>query len=575
MTQAIDAIYGIRRLCGDIRAALNDQQHILQMRDMSLPAEAFAALDGIEQTVARIESKLADELTELSQLRALVGTYEQMLSSLDLDEVLNEAMDNVIALTGAERGYIALTNPFADEIEFRVARDPALPGGSAFGGSHTILRDVLNSGQPMLTDNAYKDPRFSDSAATIARLTLRSVLCVPLLLKDRVIGAVYVDNRLRSGIFTAREAALLTAFANQVAIAIENARLFARVQASLDAIGEIKELMDSIFDSIGSGVITTDAANIVTGCNHAAASMLHLHPDDAAGLPVAALLPKISVDFESHLLAVRQQGQRAIIEAETDDGPNGRLALNLKISPLKDGASGLAIVLDDLTEQREHEEMLGLMRRYLPPEMIDNIEALAALGLGGERREITCLFVNVRPLNTFPASMRPRQIMELLNQHLTVATDCIHAACGVIDKYMGHEVMSLFNSQLNDQPDHARLALEAALNMRDAFLELDRRLGLDTASHYFRVGIHSGIATLGNVGSINRRDCTASGDPITLATRLEENAAAGQIIVSADALAHAQARPHPALAAMRFEERDLLQVRGRQQRTPIYEVFRL
>jgi class 3 adenylate cyclase len=571
MSQPINTVPVIRALCAEIDTALREQQRILQMRNLTLPPNTFTLLDGIAESLAEIESRLVADATELSQLRALVGTYEQINSSLDLDEVLSEAMDTVIALTGAERGYIALTNPFEDEIAFRIARDPELAGGTGFGGSRALLNDVLATGDPLLADNAYKDPRFSGDDNTVARLTLRSVLCVPLKVKDRVIGAVYVDNRLREGIFTDRELKLLTAFANQTAIAIENARLFARVQSSLAAITEMKDLMDSIFVSIGSGVITTDADNLVTGCNRAAEGILDLKREAALNQSLPTLLPKINVDFEAHLRAVRQQDQRAIIEAELDRGAHGRVALNLKISPLRDGRAGLAVVLDDLTDQRDHEEMLNVLRRYLPPEMIDNIEALAALGLGGERREITCIFVDVRPLATFPSDMRPRDIMEQLNQHLTVATECIHDNEGVIDKYMGHEVMGLFNSQLNPQPGHARQALEAALDMGDAFCALYERLGIAPEPHFYRIGMHTGVATLGNVGSLSRRDFTAIGDTINLAKRLEENATAGQIILSADTV---HAAGEAMAATMQFVQRDSLQVKGRQQRTPIYEVYR-
>jgi class 3 adenylate cyclase len=128
---------------------------------------------------------------------------------------------------------------------------------------------------------------------------------------------------------------------------------------------------------------------------------------------------------------------------------------------------------------------------------------------------------------------------------------------------MGTEIMALFNSQLNPQANHAALAVEAALRIRDRFAELDG----DGAAH-FRIGIHSGVATLGNVGSFSRRDFTAIGDAINLAKRLEENAAGGQIIISEDTRRLIDGR------GQRFEVRAALTVKGRTTATGVFEAFR-
>lgn len=575
----LDEIHGIKELVNQVEGALRSQQEILQMRGMKLPPGTFSTLAAIQEDLGKIESRLADEATELGQLRTLRGTSDQINSSLDLDVVLAEAMDDVIALTGAERGYIVLTNPFADELEFRIARDPEQldkQGRVTFQGSRTILNEVLQTGEALLTDNAYNDPRMQDNV-TVARLGLRSVVCVPLKLKDRVIGAVYVDNRLRAGIFTKREVALLTAFANQASIAIENARLYNRVETSIAALTELKELMGSVFDSIGSGVITTDAENLVTMLNRAAERILALHTENTVGQGLLALIPKINVDFGNYLRTVIEGNQSVSLDAEVDSAARERIALSMKLSPLKDAnhtTQGAAIVLEDMTEKRQNEQMLDVMRRYLTKEMVDNIQSIAELALGGERREVTSMFVDVRSLSTFPTGLNPQQIMEMLNQYLTVASNCILEGSGVIDKYMGHEVMALFNSQLNPNEHHALLAVEVALAMRDGFLDLYQQMGINPNPHYYRVGIHSGVATLGNVGSLSRRDFTAIGDTINLSKRLEENATGGQIIVSEDVLQYIQASAGSLPDHLAFQERDAIQVKGRQQRTRIYEVFR-
>jgi PAS domain S-box-containing protein len=579
-TNPLVAIQQIKTLAQEIEDALRRQDEVLRMRGLSMTPALFEAAAAVLDDVSKIESRLVEEATTLGQFRTLAGTSDQINSSLDLDEVLAGAMERVIILTGAERGYIILTdpNPFAEvQWEVRIARDQEQDGRGVppvFQGSRTILKEVLETGQTLLTDNAYNDPVFG-SSATIASMTLRSVLCVPLTLKDKVIGAVYVDNRLRAGVFTPQSQTLLTAFANQASIAISNARLYSRVQESIDAITELKELMDNIFASIASGVITTNRVDEVLICNSAAERILNNPADKVIGKPLPALLPE-SITESLHAVLARDENQ--IIDTEWDTPERGRMSLNIKLSPLKDASQttqGVTLVLNDLTQQRENEELLRVMRRYLPPEMVDNIHAIASMALGGERRETTCMFVDVRPLSTFPPELRPPQIMEMLNEHLSAATNCIHQASGVIDKYMGQEIMGLFNTQLNPQEDHAARAVDAALSIRDAFVALYAEWGINPDPHYYRIGIHTGVATLGNVGSEIRRDFTAIGDTINLSKRLEENAAAGQIIISDDTRQHIAQHPGMLrLHDLHLIELDAIQVKGRQQRTRIYEVFR-
>jgi adenylate cyclase len=205
---------------------------------------------------------------------------------------------------------------------------------------------------------------------------------------------------------------------------------------------------------------------------------------------------------------------------------------------------------------------------------VTNIHKISRLALGGERREVTCLFVEVRPLAAFKKEA-PRDVMEMLNRYLSVATSAIYQMQGVIDKYMGNEVMALFNTQLNPQTNHAQLCIECALKMRDGFAALYQELGITPAPHDYRVGLHTGICTLGNVGSLTRRDFTAIGDSINLAKRVEENSAYGQIVITEATYQHLQANVVGSLPLpYRFESRPPIQAKGKTTATSIYEVFR-
>lgn len=572
-THPINDVQRLKVFIAEVMAALNSQAEILKMRGMSLPPGAMKNLETIDRDLTALQKHMGGEETELAQLRALAATSAMINSSLDLDDVLARAIDEVIKLTGAERGYIVLRDSRSGALDYRVSRDLESGAANGFQGSQTILSEVLSTGQAILSDNAYGDPRMQQNAS-IAQMVLRSVLCVPLRYKDQITGAVYVDNRLRSGMFTDREKSVLSAFANQMAVAIENARLFMQAQAFLNEITEIQEVMSNVFSSIGSGVITISHDDTIRTFNAAAGDILGIPPETALGQHLETLIPALKDDIIHRV----EQGENAAFEAEFEHADRGRLILGLKLSPLKDPEGqmqGVALVADDLTEQREREDRLNILRRYLPPAMVDNIEDIANLALGGERREMTCMFVDVRSFSTFPPELRPKQVMDLLNEYLAVATDCISDFNGVLDKYMGTEVMALFNTQINPQPDHAWQAVVAALEMRERFVELYARQGLDPNVHLYRVGIHSGVATTGNVGSINRRDFTALGDTINLSHRLLENSRAGQIIISEANVGYIQNALGTLPDQIRLQERDPIKAKGRQQLTTVYEVFRV
>jgi class 3 adenylate cyclase len=303
--------------------------------------------------------------------------------------------------------------------------------------------------------------------------------------------------------------------------------------------------------------------------NRAAHDILETTRDLTLNKPITGLLKLLKPE---HLHVVREENQQQLLEAEVEVKTETTKILSLKLSPLKDAdqrTQGVAVVVDDLTEQRQRDESLQLLRRYLPPAMVDNITQIAGLALGGERRELSCMYVDVRSLASFPQDLRPRQVMALLNDYHAVATDCINQTNGIIDKYMGTEIMALYNTQLNPQADHVARALQAALLMRERFKKLYAEK--DPVPHC-RIGIHSGVATTGNVGSANRRDFTALGDTINLAHRLLENAHTGEIILSEVSYQQMQ-KLNQLPQKVQFKARTPIQAKGRQQTTAIYEVI--
>jgi class 3 adenylate cyclase len=213
----------------------------------------------------------------------------------------------------------------------------------------------------------------------------------------------------------------------------------------------------------------------------------------------------------------------------------GQVSLNLRLSPLKDAqdvAQGVTLVLDDLTESKLQQAQLGAVRRYLPPAMVDNIKTIDELELTGVEREISVLFCDVRGFTTFSESLPPESLMEVINRYLSVSSEAINLHEGIIDKYMGDAVVGLYNTQLNPQEDHAIRAVRSALAMLNDVADLHETLP-DNQRLYYGIGVHTGVATLGNVGSPRRKEFTVIGDSLQIAKFVQENAS-NDVIISGD-----------------------------------------
>jgi signal transduction histidine kinase len=184
---------------------------------------------------------------EQARLAALYEVSSQLGTSLDLSEVLNQVMDAIIQLTGAERGFLMLYDEVSGALRTEAARnvDQETIEGQSMQISRTVLQRAATTGNGILTNNAQEDERFSAQESVIG-FQLRSIMCVPLRARGRVMGAVYVDNRLYSGVFQSEDLELLATFANQAAIAIDNARLFTQTDQALAR--RVEEL--SIFQRI-------------------------------------------------------------------------------------------------------------------------------------------------------------------------------------------------------------------------------------------------------------------------------------------------------------------------------------
>lgn len=208
-------------------------------------ADHIVAASARQARQALDEMELPGETPEEdTRLAALYKISQVLSSSLNLEEVLRATMDSVIHLTGAERGFLMLINEDSGALDLMAARNMQQEDldRDEMEISRTIVETAVSHGQGVITTNAQQDERFAKQES-ISRFALRSILCQPLLTRGKTVGAVYVDNKIKTGLFEEKELKLLGAFAAQAAAAIENARLYAHVDAELaQRVRELKML---------------------------------------------------------------------------------------------------------------------------------------------------------------------------------------------------------------------------------------------------------------------------------------------------------------------------------------------
>jgi adenylate cyclase len=173
-------------------------------------------------------------------------------------------------------------------------------------------------------------------------------------------------------------------------------------------------------------------------------------------------------------------------------------------------------------EEREKRKIKLSFEHYLSPQVVKRvIKNPGLLKLGGEKKNVSILFSDIRNFTRISESMEPQELVSFMNDYLTAMTDIILKNGGTLDKYMGDAVMAFFGAP-EDMPDHAGIATRSALEMLNTMHDCRDRWcfpGFDRVE--IGVGISSGPVIVGNMGSEKRLNYTVMGDQVNLASRLE------------------------------------------------------
>ncbi len=557
-----DQILGLSRQVGRIGASL-------RTTTSDTSRELIDELSYVERRLYKLSRKAAASQDELDNMVALANISQMVNSSLEVDEVLRIAMDTVVRMINAERGFLMLRDA-NNQMIIRTARnwEQESINSKESATSRTIINRVIESGESILTTDAQEDPRFGAQESIIAH-NMRSILCVPLKVKNDLIGVIYADNRVRSGIFTEASRNVLATFANQVAIAIENARLFTSLRHTLAEVTELKNLMDNIFASIASGVITADVQDQITLCNKAAEAIIGQKNPEIVGRQLDMIIPSLAADILPYLATMRETDEPIVdLEIRHTLPERGSVDWRLNLSPLKDAnedTQGVAIVLDDLTERKQLEAQRRLFERMVSPAVIQQLDP-DSLKMEGKRTDITILFADIRGFTSYSEQQSPEKLVSVLNRYLAAAADAVLAEEGTVDKFLGDAVMAWYNAPV-PQADHTLRAVRTALAIRGAIEKLYAELPAE-AHLSFGVGIHYGEAVLGLIGTDKKLEYTAIGDSVNTTKRIQEHSSKNQIMISEEA--YKLVKKH-----IYVDKLDALQVKGKSKPIKVYEVLGL
>jgi class 3 adenylate cyclase len=219
-----------------------------------------------------------------------------------------------------------------------------------------------------------------------------------------------------------------------------------------------------------------------------------------------------------------------------------------------------------ISEQSDKRFVKDLFGRYISPQVareIINRANTGVLELGGEEREVTVLFADIRDFTSISERQSPEAIVAMLNKYLSEVVDIVIRNHGIVNKFGGDNVMAVWNAPPS-QPENAALAVKAAWEIQQKVTELDQQEA-ELPAIKFGIGINTGTALAGNIGSVGRAEYTVIGDTVNTASRICSGAPGGEIMIGADT--YQQARDF-----LEVEEMEPQYVKGKEEPVMIFRV---
>jgi PAS domain S-box-containing protein len=530
----------------------------------------------------------------------IAATNSLSKSSLDLEETLKKVMDEAKQLMNADRSTLWLIDHEHNELWTKLPindtlKEIRLPiDMNSFAGQVAITGDPVNIGFDL-----YDDPNSETSKQTDQRTHYRtcSMLCMPVFNADNdLIGVTQLINKKKQGeypeydpihwpdapecwraSFNRTDQEFMEAFNIQAGVALQNAKLFETVKQQ-------EQMQRDILRSLSDGVISTDKEGKIIAANESAKELLGLDAKiRLEGEPISKVLRIEDKDkkdntfvqwFNNALVGKDPKTRQQYYPDQTllAGGTQQQRSVNLSINTIADAIDntkirGALVVMEDISDEKR---LKSTMYRYMTQELAEELLKLDDAKLGGDRKEVSILFSDIRGYTALTESLEAEEVVGMLNEYFESMVEVIFKHKGTLDKYIGDAIMAVFGSPL-PLIDHAWRAVQTAVEMRHRLAEFNaRRLTISKAPIRIGIGINSDSVISGNIGSSKRMEFTAIGDGVNLGSRLEGTSKqyGCDIVISEYTFRHC-----PDL--IWYRELDSIRVKGKNKPVRIYEVVGL
>lgn len=472
------------------------------------------------QLIKEVESKEKEVKLKLLELETLFDISLAISSVLDIKELTEEVLWRSVGILNASKGMLLFKNN----------HNPILKPIATFNwdDEKTLLSKNLKVFKEIKEKNRGLVLKTNDETPLQVKLKEKNLIITPLQAKGKTLGFMILCNKeTRKGIeaFNPLDLDLLTALSNQAAVAIDNATLFKDVTKA-------KKFNESVLSSIATGVVTINRLGEVDSINKAGLKIMKTKKENVIGNHFMFLFEK----DPSVIGLIEKAEKENKICSEINISfitSSQETVVNFSVSPRlgkNEEILGLVLAIEDVTDVSK---VKNTFKRYVSKQVVDELlDDDAKLNLGGEEREVTVLFTDIRGFTSMSEKMKPEKVVSTLNEYFSLMIDIVFKYNGTLDKIIGDELMVVYGAPTSSKDDTER-ALKTAIDMQEEIKTFNKnRLKKKENPIYVGIGINRGLVVSGNIGSREMMDYTVIGDTVNLGARLCSAAGPNEIYVS-------------------------------------------
>ena len=505
------------------------------------------------ELIQDVENKKNQLNLKLLELETLFDISLAISSVLDMEELGEEVLWRSVGILNASKGMM-LKNTEASPILEPVASFNWEEEKGLLSKKLKVFNEISETKRGKIyTPNVKSEFQ--------KKIKEEHIIVVPIQVKSTIIGYMVLCNKeTRQGVveFSDEDLGLLSALCNQAAVAMDNAKLFKEIS-------QAKQFNESILGSIATGVVTLDTLGEFDSINQAGLKIIKKEKEQVIGNHYMYLFEKdqeiVDLIQGAELENKIKSEQNVSLRSVSDD-----VVINLSVAPRlspKGETQGLVMAIEDITDVSK---VRNTFKRYVSKQVVDELlEDDAKLNLGGEEREVTILFTDIRGFTSMSEKMKPESVVSTLNEYFSDMIDIVFKYNGTLDKIIGDELMIVYGAPISSEDDTERAVL-TAIEMQNQIEKLNEtRKKRKESPIKVGVGINRGLVVSGNIGSRDMMDYTVIGDTVNLGARLCSAAGPDEIFVSESVFQETKNK-------FPYKKLEPIKVKGKEKKVNVYEI---